>query len=61
MKIGTDELLRLAFKWRSAEIHEGAVKLGLRRGDPEVAENNRLEATTALRIEIDRLHRLEKE
>lgn len=57
----TDDLLRLAFAWRSAEIHESAINRGLRVGDPGAAEHAHHVALTALQIETDRLHKLEKE
>jgi hypothetical protein len=57
----TDELLRLAFAWRAARVHEGAVKLGMRSGDSQTAEYKGHKAEAALTIEIDRLHKLEKE
>ena len=40
--------------WRRAEIHQGAITLGIRGGDPLDAEEAREKKTTELRIITDK-------
>ncbi len=51
------DLLEMAYTWRSAEIHRAAIVLGERRGDMKETEISEDNATTQLRIAVDRLHR----
>jgi hypothetical protein len=51
---GLDPLMEAAFEWRAAEVHHGAVTLGVRGGDPDISSRRVEDATTALRIAIDR-------
>lgn len=49
-------IVEAAYRWRAAEVHLGALAIGLRRGNKEAAGEEVEKTLRQLRIEIDSLH-----
>ena len=55
-----EEVILAAYKWRSADVHAAACRLGIRDGDHTETREKADRRLSTLRIKIDNLHREEK-
>ncbi len=54
-------VIEAAYKWRAADIHHAACRLKIRQGEEEKTSDEVEKTLRHLRIEIDALHRRDKQ